>query len=567
MINEQLESIIEDALKSLNLVTSSIKVSTSARPDLCDYQCNDLFKIAKTNNLNIEQLGHSLVTKLKKTANYDDYFSEIEFVRPGFLNITISSTLINNTIKAMVNQGHFGIKQASPIETFVIDYGGPNVAKPLHVGHMRTAIVGESIKRIINYKGHKTIGDIHLGDYGLQIGQVIYGILSEEKTIDDINISYLDYIYPKMSTLCKESEEIKEKCAEITKKLQEKDPTYTLFWKKIMEVSCADMKKNYDFLNVNFDYWYGESDAYNYLERTKTILESKKLLKEDDGALIVDVKLPTDNKEIPPFIFQKSNGAYLYESTDLATILQRKQDFNPDHILYVVDNRQELHFERVFRTSALSEIMSKDKLEFLGYGTVNGEDGKPYKTRSGKTPKLEGLFSEVRDIFINKKETNKDMSALDIDKIVNSILKFADLQNSRDRDYVFDISKFSDVVGKTGPYILYTYLRLNKITNNQSININCLTNNIYNNFDRQLRLKMLELPLVYEKAFSNRMPHFIADYLYELCVLTNSFYQQNHVNSENNVIKVNDWLNIIRVTENIIKTMLNLLGIEIPTKM
>ena len=565
-MKEELALVILNAVKKLGYEVGSVLVNVSDRPDLCDYQCNDLFKIAKVNGVDINTLGNNVVECIKKLDNYPLYFKDIEFVKPGFLNIKVSDAVIDKYVKKMLNNDKFGI-DIDNSETFVLDFGGANVAKPLHVGHMRTAIVGESIKRIIEYKGHKTISDVHLGDYGLQIGEVIYGILEEEKAIDDIDIAYLDYIYPYMSNRVKEDEELKEKCANITKDLQDGNLEYKKIWKKIMEVSVKDIKKNYDFLDVSFDYWYGESDAYKYLDETEDILNSKGLLKESMGAMIVDVKEESDKKEIPPFIFKKSNGAYLYESTDLATILQRKKDFNPDHILYVVDNRQELHFERVFRTSEKSLIFPREKLEFLGYGTVNGEDGKPYKTRSGGNPKLEGLFNDVKEIFISKKETNKDKSSEDIDIIANSILKFADLQNSREKDYIFDINKFSDVVGKTGPYVVYTYLRLNKIIKDSKIDIASFTDKIYNEYDRDLRLKLLAFSNAVNSAFISRKPSFIADYVYDLCALANTFYEHNHINNLTDLVNYNDWLNVIRLTSLVIKDMLYLLGIKIPSEM
>lgn len=563
----KLEKIITMIVNKLNYNVSNMRVIKSNRPDLCDYQCDDVFKLAKEYHKNPIEIGEQIVNEMNLLPDFNDYFKKVEFVRPGFINMVLSDTFINNNIKENVNN-NFGILKDENIETFVIDYGGPNVAKPLHVGHMRTAIVGESIKRIIKYKGHNVIGDIHLGDYGLQIGQVIYGILKENKTIDDINIEFLDYIYPKMSGLCKEDPIVKEECATITKELQDGNPTYRELWKKIMEVSCADMKNIYDYLDVNFDYWYGESDSYEYLEETKNILNNKGLLTSSEGALIVNVAKEDDKKEVPPLLFQKSNGAYLYASTDLATIVQRIKLFNPDHILYVVDNRQSLHFEQVFRTSSMANIMDYDKLEYLGYGTVNGNDGKPYKTRSGDAPKLQNLFDQAKDVLLSKKEMSAKVSNEDTDKIVNSILKFADLQNNREKDYIFDISKFSDIVGKTGPYILYTYLRIKKIIKNiNDINLADLTNNIYNDYDRDLRLKILELPSAYLNAYSNRMPNYIAEYVYELCVLTNAFYQNNHINNEEDIIKKNDWVNILNITSKIIKEMLSLLVIDIPDTM
>ena len=560
---EKLEELITKVFNELgyNLRARVIK---SNRPDISDYQCDDAFKLAKEYHKNPIELGEEVVNKINSLEDFDKYFSKVDFIKPGFINMSLSNEFINDSIRMIANDEKLGIKPSIE-ETYVIDYGGPNVAKPLHVGHMRTAIVGESIKRIIKYKGNKVIGDIHLGDFGLQLGQVIYGIKEEGKTIDDIDIKFLDYIYPKMSGLCKENKDIKAECAKITKELQDGNPEYRKLWKKIMEVSVPDMKKAYDYLDVNFDYWYGESDAYAYLDETTNILNDKGLLVESEGAKIVNVTTPDDKKELPPFIYIASNGAYLYASTDLATIVQRKKDFNPDHILYVVDNRQDLHFEQLFRVCSLSGIFDSDRLEFLGYGTVNGQDGKPYKTRSGNSPKLQNLFKEAKEILLSKKEMNDNVTDKDIDKIVNSILKFADLQNSREKDYIFDISKFSDVTGKTGPYILYTYLRINKIIS--GLDIDKLSNNIYNEFDRNLRLKILDLPYAFDSAFNNRMPHYLADYLYELCVSINAFYQNNHINNEKDLIKKNDWVNVLNIACSIIKEMLSLLVIEIPDSM
>jgi len=559
----KLEELITEVTNELNYKVNNMRVIKSNRPDISDYQCDDVFKLSKEYHKNPLEIGEEIVDKLNNLSNFDDYFKKVEFVKPGFINLSLSNTFINKYITLM-NNNSYGIDKAEKEETFVIDYGGPNVAKPLHVGHMRTAIVGESIKRIIRYKGHKVIGDIHLGDIGLQLGQVIYGIISENKSIDDIDIKYLDYIYPKMSGICKEDKDIKEKCATITKELQDGNEEYRKYWKKILEVSIPDMKKVYEYLDVDFEYWYGESDAYPYLEETTNILKEKKLLVESDGALVVNVSREGDRKEIPPLIFIASNGAYLYASTDIATIVQRVKDFEPEHILYVVDNRQALHFEQVFRTCDLASIIEYNKLEYLGYGTVNGSDGKPYKTRNGDAPKLQNLFKEAKEILLSKIDMSDSVTDSDVDKIVNSILKFADLQNNREKDYIFDISKFSDVIGKTGPYILYTYLRIKKIIDTNSIDTVKLSNNIYNEYDRNLRLKILDLPYAFDNAFKNRMPNYIAEYLYDLCVLTNAFYQNNHINNLDDNIKKNDWVNILDLTGRVIKEMLSLLVIDVP---
>lgn len=561
MINNVLEKIVKESLENLNY-DIDVNVIKSNRPELCDYQFDGCFKLASIYKKNPIEIGEEVTKDINSRVDFNEYFDNVEFVRPGFINMTLSNKLINNLLRGMNNNEKFNIKQEKE-ELYFLDYGGANVAKPLHVGHMRTAIIGESIKRILNYVGHKTICDVHLGDYGLQIGEVIYGIKKDNLSIDDIDINYLDKIYPYMSKLCKEDEKIKEECALITKELQEGNAEYRKLWKKILEVSKEDIKKNYDYLGVNFDLWLGESDSYNDIKETEELLKSKNLLTLSDGALVVDVKEDSDKKEIPPLLFKKSNGAYLYASTDLATLLQRKRDYNPDHVLYVTDLRQALHFEQVFRVSNKAGIISKEKLEHLPYGTANGLDGKPFKTRNGDNPKLENLFNEAKEIFKSKKESNLDMSESDLDKIVNSIIKFADLQNNREKDYIFDINKFSEVVGKTGPYILYTYLRINKII--KSVDI--VSDNIYNDSDRNLRLKLLELEHSVKNAYINRMPNFIAEYLYDLCVCANTFYQNNHLSNLDDEQKKNDWMYVLNLTNKVIKEMLNLLVIEIPTIM
>lgn len=565
MVTNILESIIGEQFKELDY-NNQITIKKSNKPDLCDYQCDDIFKIAKENHTNPIEIGEKIVEKINKIENFSKYFDKVEFCKPGFINITLSNEFINEILTKMNNSPKFGLNKPDKQETFVIDYGGYNIAKPLHIGHLRPTIIGESIKRIIKYKGHNVIADVHLGDYGLQMGQVIYGIKRDNIKTEEITIDYLNKIYPEISGLCKENEEIKEKCATITKELQEGNKEYKIIWDKILEVSIEDAKLICNYLGVSFDLWEGESDAYKYLPDTEKILKEKNLLELSEGALVVNVKKETDNKPMPPMMFKKSNGAYVYDSTDLATILERKQKFNPDHIIYVTDFRQNLHFEQVFRVSDLADIIPYNSLEHAYNGTINGTDGKPFKTRAGNAPKLGELFNLVKETFLSLKETNKDMKDSDIDKIVNAIIKFADLQNGRDKDYIFDVLKFSQVVGKTGPYILYTYLRFNKIINNEKTIYN-LSNNIYNVVDRKLRLKILEFDEAINKAFNERMPSYIADYIYNLAVSANNFYQNNHIANCDNEENKNDWLYIISLTNNILKEMLSLIAIDIPTIM
>lgn len=544
-----------------------IKVSKSNRPDLCDYQSNDIFKIAKKEGKSPIEVGKEVELKINDIKNFNDYFESVQFVAPGFLNIKINNNFICNVLRKMSNDNKFNIRLPEKSETFVVDYCGANVAKPLHVGHMRTTIVGESIARIIRFMGHKTICDVHLGDYGLQIGEVIYAILEDKIPLEDIDINYLDVAYPKMSARCKEDEKLKEECARITKELQDGNEEYRKLWKKILDVSVEDIKKNCDYLGAKFDYWYGESDAYPYIPKIEKILNEKGLLRQSEGALVVDVEEPTDKKEIPPLLFKKSNGAYLYASTDLACLLQRKEDFNPDHVLYVTDLRQALHFEQVFRTIEKCGIFKRTQLEHLGYGTVNGLDGKPFKTREGTAPKLESLYNDIKEIFISKKEENKNLSNEDLDKIVNSILKYGDLQNSKEKDYIFNIEKFSDTIGKTGPYILYTYLRVNKILKDNCYIQKDLSSKIYNESDRNLRMKLFDVEDYIYLAYNNRNPFYLADYVYDLCLLVNNFYQNNNISNLTDEENKNDWLYVLNLSNRIIKEVLDLLVIQIPSKM
>ncbi len=537
-----------------------VNITISNRPELCDYQCNDLFKLAKEYGKSPKEIGEEIALELNQQ---DDAFSKVEFCMPGFINLTLSNEFINKYLKLFSEDIKNSVKKVEK-ETVVIDYGGPNVAKPLHVGHMRTTNIGESIKRIIEFYGHKVISDVHLGDIGLQIGQVIYKMLEDKIDVNNLSIQYLDEVYPLMSKACKENDEIKEKCAQITKELQEGNELYTSLWKKICEVSVEDMKKSYKKLGTEFDYWYGESDAFKYLDETTKIMEP--VLETSDGALVVDIKKETDKNELPPLIYKKSNGAYLYGSTDLATIYQRKKEFAAERIVYVTDLRQNLHFTQVFRASDKAGLFKINNLEHIGYGTANGEDNKPYKTRGGETPKLENLLNDAKDIFISKREDNKNLSEEDLNKITTAILKFADLQTMYEKDYVFDLNKFSDVNGKTGPYLIYTYLRINKIIGLE-YNESAFTDNIYNETDRNLRLKLLEVGRILDLAYNERRPNIICEYVYNLSSNANIFYGNNHIINETNITKKDDWLFILKLTNKVIKEMLYLLGIEIPSQM
>lgn len=413
---------------------------------------------------------------------------------------------------------------------------------------------------------HDIISDVHLGDFGLQMGQVIYGILRDQKSIEEIHIDYLNKIYPEISALCKEDKTIKEKCAYITKEIQDGNEMYNKILDKIIDVSIEDAKKICDYLSVHFDLWHGERDAYAYLKECETALKEKNLLEYSEGALVVHVKTEKDNKPMPPMMFKKGNGAYVYESTDIATIYERKHKYNPDHIIYVTDFRQKLHFEQIFRVSDKLGLIPYHALEHASNGTINGKDGKPFKTRKGDAPRLTELFQLVEDTFINMREENKNLKKDDIDKIVCAIIKFADLQNSRDKDYIFDEEKFSSVTGKTGPYILYTCKRIEKILKEEK-KPHILSDKIYNNIDRNIRMKLLELEKYIHLAFQERKPNHIADYIYALALLSNTFYQKNHIIGLEDQEQKEDWIYVLTLTNRVIKEMLYLIGIDIPTAM
>ncbi len=561
-MNKELKEII----KNLYAIDSNAEIIISDRPDLCDYQYNGTFELAKSLHQNPYDLGLKITEELIKIEGIYNKFSKIECIRPGFINFSLSDSYINSLLNTMLKNEKFNISLPEQ-QKIVIDYGGANVAKPLHVGHLRPAIVGESIKRLLIFMNQNVISDVHLGDYGLQIGQVIYGLKQENILPSAVTLGKLSEIYPKISNLCKENESIKEKCAIITKDLQDGNEEYQSYFKIILEISKKDIKKMYDYLGVSFDYWLGESNAYDFIPELTKNLEEKKILKLSEGAKIVDVGESNDKISIPPLIFQKSNGAYLYGTTDLATLWQRQKDFQPDKILYIADSRQNLHFTQVFRTAKKIDYLKNIDCEFLGLGTINGSDGKPFKTRAGNTPKLEELFQETKDIFLNYENHQTSYESDDLEKIIGSIIKFADLQNNREKEYIFDINKFSKTIGKTGPYILYTFVRTKKIVLNNESFIDNLSKTIYNGHDRELRLKILELNDILNYAFKTRMPSVIANYLYEICVLMNAFYENNHINNLEDKENKKDWVTLLHLTLEIIKSLLDILVMEIPSKM
>ncbi len=537
-----------------------LKVSSS---DKADFQINSVFQIAKDKRVAPKEIGEMLASKINENDNVSDYFSKVEFVMPGFINLFVSDKLINKHINEYITNGF--VEKTTSNDVYFLDYGGPNVAKPLHIGHLRPAIIGESIKRILNLKGYKTIGDVHLGDYGLQIGEVIYGLKKENIPLSELNIDLLNRIYPQMSALAKSDEEVYNECKRITSELQKGNAEYKEYYKKIKEVSVNDIKRLYDYLGVSFDLWLGESDSEPYIPKLMNELENRNLVVVDQGAKIVNIKRDTDKKEMPPVIVEKSDGSAIYATTDLATIMQRVEKYDPKYILYVVDARQSLHFEGVFRIAQM--LGYTNNLEHIAFGTINGSDGKPFKTRSGETLKLDELINNTKEIFLSKREENKNMSSVDLDKIVNSIIKYADLQNNREKSYNFDIAKFSEVSGKTGPYILYSALRIRKILTTNTFNKGNVSDTIYNDIDKNLRLKLLDFNKYLDKAIEDRLPSVIAEYVYDLANLLNSFYQNINISKIEDEAMKNDYLNILDLSFNVLKECLDLLIIELPSEM
>lgn len=553
---KDLESFIKPVFEELE-IEDYLRITYS---DKADFQINSVFSIAKEKGKNPVEIGEEIVNKINELNNFNDYFKSVLFVKPGFINLFLSDKYINKCL----NEFEIG-NRVEKTEVYFIDYGGPNIAKPLHIGHLRPAIIGESLKRILKYKGYKVIGDVHLGDFGLQIGQVIYGILEDKKRVEDIDIDYLNYIYPRVSALCKEDKDVYEKCKKITYDFQHGE--YRDLYDKIKSVSLTDIKRLYSYLDVDFDLWLGESDSEKDIPKLMEELEDKHILVDDNGAKIVHIKKENDNKEMPPCMILSSDGTYMYATSDLATIMSRVDNYNPNYILYVTDARQALHFEQVFRVSELSDIKGSTTLEHIPFGTINGSDGKPFKTRSGETLKLDELINDVKTSFISKREENKNMSEEDIDIIVNAIIKYADLQNNREKSYNFDIAKFSDVSGKTGPYVLYSAIRIRKILENNVITNERLSDNIYNDIDRNLRLKILEMDKYVTKAIEDRLPSYIAEYVYDLCNIVNSFYQNINVSKLEIVNIKNDYLNVLELAYKTIESCLDMLIIKIPSVM
>ena len=562
------------------------KVGVSNRPDLCEYQCNGAMAGAKAYKKAPFMIADDVVGNLADSK----VFSMKEMVKPGFINLKVSEEFLADYLKEMEKDEKLGADTAKEPKTIVIDYGGPNVAKPLHVGHLRSAIIGESIKRIGRFVGHKVIGDVHLGDWGLQMGLIITELKHRQPELvyfDDsytgeypaeapFTISELEEIYPCASGKSKEDEAYRQEALEATHLLQQGKPGYMALWNHIMSVSVTDLKRNYANLNVSFDLWKKESDAQPYIPDMVEMMKEKGFAYEDQGALVVDVKEETDTKEIPPCMLLKSDGASLYTTTDLATIVERMKLFHPDEILYVVDKRQELHFIQVFRCARKTGLVEEDtKLSFLGFGTMNGKDGKPFKTREGGVMRLENLIADIDEEMFTKIVENRsvrDKDARDTAKIVGlAAIKYGDLSNQATKDYIFDVDRFTSFEGNTGPYILYTIVRIKSILNRYMEAGGSLEAGeilpASNGSEKNLMLQLSGFGSMIESAFEEKAPHKICAYIYEVSNAFNSFYHETKILSEENQAQKESYIRLLQLTKRVLETSIDLLGFEAPDKM
>lgn len=562
------------------------KVGVSNRPDLCEYQCNGAMAGAKAYKKAPFMIADDVVGNLADSK----VFSMKEMVKPGFINLKVSEEFLADYLKEMEKDEKLGADTAKEPKTIVIDYGGPNVAKPLHVGHLRSAIIGESIKRIGRFVGHKVIGDVHLGDWGLQMGLIITELKHRQPELvyfDDsytgeypaeapFTISELEEIYPCASGKSKEDEAYRQEALEATHLLQQGKPGYMALWNHIMSVSVTDLKRNYANLNVSFDLWKKESDAQPYIPDMVEMMKEKGFAYEDQGALVVDVKEETDTKEIPPCMLLKSDGASLYTTTDLATIVERMKLFQPDEILYVVDKRQELHFIQVFRCARKTGLVKEDtRLSFLGFGTMNGKDGKPFKTREGGVMRLENLIADIDEEMFTKIVENRsvrDKDARDTAKIVGlAAIKYGDLSNQATKDYIFDVDRFTSFEGNTGPYILYTIVRIKSILNRYvEAGGNLEAGEIFpasNGSEKNLMLQLSGFGSMIESAFEEKAPHKICAYIYEVSNAFNSFYHETKILSEENQAQKESYIRLLQLTKRVLETSIDLLGFEAPDKM
>ena len=569
------------------------KVTLSNRPDLCEYQCNGAMAAAIEYIKAPFMIADEVVEKLA----VNPMFVMAESVKPGFLNLKIDEAYLADYVaKMQEDEGRFGCEKTEAPKTIMIDYGGPNVAKPLHVGHLRSAIIGESVKRIGKFMGHNVIGDVHLGDWGLQMGLIITELKQRRPELvyfDDtytgeypeeapFTISELEEIYPTASKKSKEDEAYKEAAMQATFELQHGKRGYQALLKHILNVSVTDLKRNYANLNVSFELWKGESDAQPYIPDMVQKMKDDGFAYISDGALVVDVKEETDTKEIPPCMILKSDGASLYNTTDLATMVWRMKDYNPDELIYVVDKRQELYFTQVFRCARKTGIVKPEtELKFLGFGTMNGKDGRPFKTRDGGVMRLEHLISGINEEMLAKIQENqktKENLGISTEEAENTAkmvalaaIKYGDLSNQASKDYIFDIDRFTSFEGNTGPYILYTIVRIKSILNKYhglgKDDSGAVIEAAHSKSEKDLMLELSKFNAVMESAFEETAPHKICSYIYDLANAFNSFYHGTKIMSEENETVQKSYIRLLELTKSVLETCIDVLGFSAPERM
>ena len=580
---------LKRAFKGAGFSDEKVFAAVSNRPDLCEYQCNGAMMLAKEAGKAPMDIAETVCYLLKN----DPLFDKAEAVKPGFINLTLSPVFLAKYLNEMSNRIKLGYEAEGDGRKIVVDYGGPNVAKPLHIGHLRSAIIGESIKRICAYNGYECLGDIHLGDWGLQMGQIIAELHLRQPELPyfdesftgpypeeaPFTISELEEIYPAASKKCKKDADgniidpkFNEEAHRAVAELQKGRPGYMAIWRHVMQVSVEDLKKNYEKLNVHFELWKGESDAQEYIPEMLDILKKSGKLYESEGALVVDISEETDKKELPPCLVIKSDGSTLYATTDLATLLQRRKDYQPEKVIYVVDKRQELHFTQVFRTAKKTGIVGSDtELKFIGFGTMNGADGKPYKTRDGGVMRLESLINETQEAVRAKMRENGALSAEEIEEtskiIALAALKYGDLSNQATKDYIFDISKFIEFEGNTGPYILYTIVRIKSILSKYGQEPSGEIIFTGESAEKNLYLKVAGFNQMMGEAFKELAPHKICAYIFELSNAFNSFYHDVKILSCENEDKKASYISLLKLTETVLEECIDVLGFSAPERM
>ena len=585
-LSELITKEMEQAFTAAGYDAKFAKVTVSNRPDLCEYQCNGAMAAAKTYKKAPIMIANDIVANLQDS----ECFAQVDAVNPGFINLKLKSSFVTAFLNEMAGDDTLGVEKEANPKTILIDYGGPNVAKPLHVGHLRSAIIGESVKRIMRFKGNDVTGDIHLGDWGYQMGLIITELEKRQPDLPyfdenfegeypkeaPFTIGELEEIYPTASGYAKEHEEYREKALQATYLLQNGHKGYRAIWKHIMNVSVTDLKKNYKNLNVEFDLWKGEADAQKYIPGMVEMLKEKGFAHVDEGALVVDVQEEGDKKEIPPCMILKSDGAALYDTTDLATLVEREELYKPDEVIYVVDKRQELHFVQVFRCAKKCGIVRPETgLKFLGFGTMNGKDGKPFKTREGGVMRLENLIREIDEEMYKKIMDNRTVEEEEARNTAKTVglaaIKYGDLSNQASKDYVFDVDRFTSFEGNTGPYILYTIVRiksiLGKYQQDGGVIEDLKLQEATNESEKALMLEIAKFNEMINNVYAEIAPHKICAYIYDVANAFNKFYHETKILAEEDAQKKACYIAFLKLTKDVLETCIDLLGFEAPERM